>query len=122
MYTLLQLTREVKNAKLDRRARYGGTSVETFAAGTLIRVYPSGSVVALLPSGQTVHAPYEMNKTLFEAGGEPEPRTANEALFAEDVETHNAKDVLQHLLDKGLVSVDQLRETVRSLTDSWMAE
>jgi hypothetical protein len=119
-YTILRLTHDLKNTTRDRRARYGAAAVDVFEAGTLLRSYRDDSsryertyVTMLRPSGATLHAPYEMVDAVVAAAAPAEPATAAEALFAEDVETHCADDILQTLLDTGAVTVDQIRAAAR---------
>lgn len=125
---LRRLTATIKNPDFDKRFTYGGKSVEVFQNGKLIEYLPehqgrntNGKVVSIDPptayyDGSVSRVSADAARLLFANSVPAEPKDYHELCI--DASVHEeawATRILQLMLDRGVLKLEQIRETIELL-------
>ena len=118
-----RLTVDVTNPGYDRRRNYGIDAHKTIEAGTFFmhrpdvifqkegQEYPTcwaeeGRV--LLWGTKTEYTGSKLAALMFTSSTPCEPATAAEVMLSRDVGSHNGDDVLQKMVEMGVITLDQI--------------
>lgn len=125
-YQCRRLTVDIANPQHDRRRRYGADAVASFPAGAFFTYFPTVDVPHVGRFASSAHIIIDGNDkmvsssvadALFAASVSASPETANESLLAAGTYTHNADTVLQKLLDRCLITPQQIMDAVAAMHD-----
>lgn len=110
-----RLSKDIANPEYDKRCKYGIKQYATFKAGTFFEGKPINVPADYL----RVEAAYACNKDwhiqgdtaalLIDNSVESEPNTWDEIAIIGGAWHHMAGDVVQAMLDNGIVSIDQVK-------------